>query len=57
MMVSYLKNASNMLAIGWAVCTGNILQLNLALTFDDINITRYNSFQRIFLRNLPRNNQ
>ena len=59
MMVSYLKDVSNMLTTVSAIRSGNIIQqlqtkrgiLNLVFAIDHSNYASYNSFQHVFLRN------
>ena len=56
MVVKYLKDASSILAMIFAVRTGNITQqlqgerkmLKLIFAFDHIKFNRYNSFQQGF---------
>ena len=56
MVVNYLKDVTNMLAIISAVQTGNITQLfqaekemvKLIFAFDHIKYARYNSFEQAF---------
>ena len=56
MVVNYLKDASSILAMIFAVWTGNITQqiqgerkvLKLIFAFDLIKFNRYNSFQQGF---------
>ena len=64
MVLNYLRDVSTMLAIAFALRTGNSTQhlqaerqiLKLIFAFDQIKHARYNSFQHVLLSNLSKDN-
>ena len=64
MVLNYLRDVSTMLAIAFALRTGNSTQnpqaerqiIKLIFAFDQIRHARYNSFEHVLLSNLSKDN-